>query len=165
MVGIANMIGRLITAVSIVLMLFLAIPIAYEAIMRSFGYPTIWVFETTLYVFIFLGFLGNVLAIKAGAHFRVTFIPELFPRARRAFDLLAHFSVLLFAVLIIASGTYFAWYSWSNEIVSDSLLEIPMWIPQLSVPLGGLGLFLQTLVSIATTDDNNHNEVGRFQPD
>lgn len=164
MIGFAKMIGQVITAISIALMLFLAIPIAYEAIMRSLGYPTIWVFETTLYSFIFLGFLGNVLAVKANAHFRVTCIPELFPRARHAFDLLAHFSVMLFAVLIIASGAYFVWYSWSNEIVSDSLLEIPMWIPQLSFPLGGLGLLIQTLVSMTTTNDDD-NEVGSFQPD
>lgn len=149
MIRISELVGRAFTYISIALMLLLAIPIAYEAVMRSFGYPTIWVFETTLYAFIFLGFLGNVLAVKSGAHFRVTLLAELFPNARHAFDLLAHFSVLLFSVLIISSGTYFAWYSWSYNTVSASLLEVPMWIPQVAIPLGGVGLFLQTLVAIS----------------
>lgn len=79
----------------------------------------------------------------------MTLLADLFPNARRAFDLLAHVSVLLFAVLIISSGSYFAWYSWTNNTVSASLLEIPMWIPQTAIPLGGVGLFLQTLVAIS----------------
>ena len=50
----------------------------------------------------------------------------------------------------MAAGSYFAWYSFSNDILSDSLLAIPLWIPQLAIPLGGLGLFLQTLVVLIT---------------
>jgi C4-dicarboxylate transporter, DctQ subunit len=153
MIGIAKIAGRIMTFFSISLMLLLAVPIAYEAVMRSFGHPTIWVFETTLYAFIFLGFLGNVLAVNSSAHFRVTLLADLLPHYRRLFDLLAHYSIIIFSGLIISSGCYFVWYSWTNEIVSDSLLEIPLWIPQLAFPLGGLGLFLQTLVVI-TTDKN-----------
>jgi len=148
MIGIARAIGRVMTAISITMMLLLAIPVAFEAIRRSFGYPTIWVFETTLYAFIFLGFLGNALAVQSGAHFRVTLVAELFPQYRKHFDLVANISVLLFSILIISSGSYFVWHSLSNSIVSATLLEIPMWIPQLAIPIGGLGLFLQTLVVI-----------------
>ena len=149
MIGIARAIGRIMTGISITMMLLLAIPVAFEAVMRSFGYPTIWVFETTLYTFVFLGFLGNALAVQSGAHFRVTMIADLFPKFRKHFDLVANLSVLLFSILIISSGSYFVWYSWSNSVVSATLLEIPMWIPQLAIPLGGLGLFLQTLVVIS----------------
>jgi TRAP-type C4-dicarboxylate transport system permease small subunit len=106
-----------------------------------------------LYLFIFLGFLGNALAIKSGAHFRVTLLIQLFPRRQRIFDLIAFGTTLLFAVLIISAGSYFVWYSWSNDILSASLLEIPMWIPQLAIPIGGLGLFLQTLVTLVEGDD------------
>ena len=147
MLTIATAIGRAMTAVSTALILLLALPIAYEAVARAFGHPTIWVFETNLYAFIFLGFLGNVLAVQRGAHFRVMLVAELFgPVSRRVFDLVAHVSVLLFAVLIIASGLYYVWYSLSNHILSGTLLNVPLWIPELAVPLGGLGLFLQTLV-------------------
>ncbi|MCB1757574.1 MAG: TRAP transporter small permease subunit [Gammaproteobacteria bacterium] len=150
MVKLAEFIGKVMTAISIVLMIVLSIPIIYEAIMRAFGHPTIWVFETTLYLFIFLGLLGNALAVRTGAHFRVTLIRELLPQWRRAFDLIAGIMTLAFAVLIMASGSYYIWYSWTNDILSASLLETPMWIPQLAIPLGGLGLFLQTLVSLLT---------------
>lgn len=147
MLKIATALGRVMTAVSTALILLLSLPIAYEAVARAFGHPTIWVFESTLYAFVFLGFLGNALAVQKGAHFRVMLLADLFgPRARRVFDVLAHVSVLLFAVLIMASGAYYVWYSWSNKILSGTMLDVPLWIPELAIPLGGLGLFLQTLV-------------------
>jgi len=148
MIKLAQLIGKGMTFASITLMIVLCVPITYEAIARAFNAPSIWVFETTLYAFIFLGFLGNALAVRSGAHFRVTVLLELFPSKRPLFDRIAQLATLGFAVLIIASGVYFMGYSISNHIVSATLLEVPLWVPQLAIPLGGLGLFLQTLVQI-----------------
>lgn len=150
MIRLVNVIGRGMSFVSIALMIVLCIPITYEAIVRAFGQPTIWVFETTLYAFIFMGFLGNALAVRTGAHFRMTLLVELLPRYRWLFNLIAHLTTLAFALLIIAGGAYFVWYSWTHTILSATLLEIPLWIPQLAIPIGGLGLFLQTLVVLVT---------------
>jgi TRAP-type C4-dicarboxylate transport system permease small subunit len=150
MISVSRFVGRAMTAVSLMLMALLCIPISYEAVARAFNAPTIWVFETTLYAFIFLGFLGNALAVQAGAHFRVSLLPEMFPEKRWLFDLIGQVATLVFAILIMASGIYFMWYSISNRILSASLLEIPLWIPQLAIPLGGLGLLLQTLVQMVT---------------
>lgn len=151
--------GRAMTAVSLALMLLLALPIVYDAVMRAFGYPTIWVFETTLYAFIFIGFLGNALAVKRGAHFRVTILAQLFPRLRRTFDMISDLSVIAFALLIIASGVYFSWYSWTNTIGSSTLLEVPLWIPNLAIPIGGLGLLLQSIVSLCSDNPDPHQAV------
>jgi len=148
MVRLAQTIGKAMTFVSIALMMILCIPITYEAVARAFNAPTIWVFETTLYAFIFLGFLGNALAVQSGAHFRVTLLLEIFPSKRRVFDRIAQVSTLGFALLIIASGVYFMGYTIANDIVSATLLEVPLWIPAMAIPLGGLGLFLQTLVQM-----------------
>ncbi len=159
MLSIARKIGSAMTIVSVGLIIVLCLPITYEAVARSFNRPTIWVFETTLYAFIFLGFLGNALAVKSGAHFRVTLLIGLFPSKRHIFDRIAQVTTLLFALLIIASGVYFMWYSISNDIVSATLLEVPLWIPQLSIPLGGLGLLLQTLVQMVEGDTTPHPEL------
>ncbi len=156
MLTIARRIGSVMTFIAVTLIVVLCIPITYEAIARSFNAPTIWVFETTLYAFIFLGFLGNSLAVKTGAHFRVTLLAELFPAKRRLFDRFAQLMTLLFALLIIASGIYFMSYSISNDIVSATLLEVPLWIPQLSIPLGGFGLFLETLVQLVSGESPSH---------
>jgi len=153
MLALAQAIGRAMTVVSIILMIVLCIPIAYEAIARYFGAPTIWVFETTLYALIFLGFLGNALAVGSGAHFRVTLLLELYPAARPLLDWISRVATLVFALLIMGSGGYFVWYSFTSDIRSATLLEVPLWIPQLAIPLGGLGLFLQTLVMLITGEE------------
>jgi C4-dicarboxylate transporter, DctQ subunit len=159
MISAAKAVGRVMTAVSIALMALLCLPIAYEAVARAFGAPTIWVFETTLYAFVLLGFLGNALAVQRGAHFRVTLLIDIFPQSKQAFDAIAQLSTLAFAMLIIAAGSYFVWYSWSNGILSATLLEVPLWLPQLAIPLGGLGLFLQTLVTMVEGADENAEQV------
>ena len=155
MLKLAQGFGKVMTIVSTTLMLILCLPITYEAVMRSFNAPTIWVFETTLYAFIFLGFLGNSLAVKSGAHFRVTILAEAIPALRPFLDRLAQWATLLFALMVIASGIYFMGYSISNGIVSATLLEIPLWIPQAAIPLGGLGLLLQTCVQMATGESGS----------
>ncbi len=154
-----RLVGRVMNAVSIALMLLLCIPITYEAIMRSMNKPTIWVFETTIYAFILLGFLGNTLAVQTGAHFRVLLLIELFPSKRWLFELIAKVATLALAVLIIASGVYFMWYSITNHIVSATLLEIPLWIPQLAIPLGGLALLLQTVEQMIVGDVGREGQV------
>jgi len=152
-------VGRAMTALSVTLMVLLALPIVYDAISRALGYPTIWVFETTLYAFIFIGFLGNALAISRGSHFRVTILAQVFPGMRKVFDLISHLSVVLFSLLVISSGLYFTWYSWSNSIVSSTLLQVPQWIPNLAIPLGGLGLLTQTVVQMCCGTPE-HGEAG-----
>lgn len=148
MISVFRAISRILGIVSVVLVTILCLPICYEALLRAADQPTIWVFEVTLYAFIFLGFLGNTVAVRKNAHFRVTVITKIFPTMRRFFDLLSNFMASLFALLIVGSGCYFVWYSIENEIVSATLLEIPMWIPQLAIPLGGLGLLLETIIQI-----------------
>ncbi len=160
MLKLATGIGRAMTFVSIVLMLLLCLPIAYEAVARSLKAPTIWVFETTLYAFIFLGFLANALAVRSGAHFRVMLLPDLFPAARPVFEMIAQVATLAFALLIFASGAYFAWNSYSKDILAGTMLNTPLWIPQLAIPLGGLGLFLQTLVQMITGERPLHVHAG-----
>lgn len=134
------------TVAAMVLTALLPLPITYDALMRATGYPTIWVFQITLYAFIAAGFLANPAAMISGAHFRITVLHTLFPRLRRPLNIFAMLVTLVFSVVLIGTGTYFVHYSWADGIVSASLFEVPMWIPQLAIPLGGIGLFISTLV-------------------
>lgn len=142
--------GRAMTVISVAVVLLLALPIAYDVTMRFFGRPTLWVFEISMYALITAGFLANAVALRSGAHFRVTVLMKLFPRWRRALNLFSLSVTLIFALILTAAGCYYVWYSWTNAIVSATLLEVPLWIPELALPLGGLALFLETLVMLVT---------------
>lgn len=141
---------RVMTVASVVLVIILAFPITYNATVREFHRPTIWVFEVVGYLLIAAGFLGNPVAMKSGAHFRVTLLQQWFPGLRRILNIFSLLMTLLFALLLVGTGIYFVWYSWSNHILSGTILDVPLWIPELGIPLGGIGLFLQTLVLLMT---------------
>jgi TRAP-type C4-dicarboxylate transport system permease small subunit len=151
---------QLMTWLSVAIVGLLALPIAYNAAVRALEHPTIWAFEVTLYALIAAGFLANAVSMRSGAHFRVTLLMTLFPSWRRALNAFSLSMTLLFSVIIVGAGAYFVWYSWSNDIHSASLLETPMFIPQLVIPLGGLGLFLQTLVLLLTGEEPESGEHG-----
>lgn len=136
------------TVLSMALIALLPFPITYDVLMRATGHPTIWVFQITLYAFIAAGFLANPSAILSGAHIRITVLHTLFPHLRRALNIVALLVTLVFSIVLTGTGAYFVHYSWSDGIVSASLFEIPMWIPQLAVPLGGIGLFIGALVTL-----------------
>ncbi len=149
---------RGMTTVSMAVLLMLALPITYDATARAFGHPTIWVFEVSVYALIAAGFLANPVALRTGAHFRVTILHKLFPRLRRALDVFALLMTLLFSMLLIGTGFYFVWYAWHNHILSATMLEVPLWIPQLALPIGGVGLFLQTLALLLSGQSPGEEE-------
>ena len=91
--------------IGIALVGLLPFPIAYDAVARSFGHPTLWVFETTLYVLVAAAFLANGIALAAGAHFRITMLGHFWPRAGKGLDIARCWSRLPFALtLIFATG-------------------------------------------------------------
>ncbi len=126
----------------------LPFPIAYDAVARSFGHPTLWVFETTLYGLVAAAFLTNGLALAGGAHFRITFLGQVFPGARKALDIVALLITLAFALTLIFASARFVAYSWHFHIRSNTLLSVPQYLPELALPLGGLALALQTLAQL-----------------
>ncbi|MFZ5559061.1 MAG: TRAP transporter small permease subunit [Pseudomonadota bacterium] len=141
-------IGQVMSVAAIAVIALLAFPIFYDALARKAGAPTIWVFDVSQYALIAASFLANAYALKHGNHFRVQILLSAYPRARRALDDLALLTTLGFGVVILAAGGMLTHYSYANAIRSASIFDIPLWLPQLMVPLGGLALVLQSLAML-----------------
>lgn len=136
--------------VSIGIIGLLAFPMIYDVVLRSFGHPTIWAFELTTYALIAGTFLGNAHALRDGKHFRVTFLIKTFPRAR---GFLNYFSValtLLFGLLLVVAGGIFVEHAFVTHLRSPTLLNVPLYLPELAIPLGGVSLMTQALVNLLT---------------
>jgi TRAP-type C4-dicarboxylate transport system permease small subunit len=121
----------------------LAFPIFYDALARKAGAPTTWVFEVSQYALIAGAFLANAYALKRGNHFRVQLLQTALPGARRALDDLSLVVTMLFGAIIAFGGGMLAHYSYVNGVRSASILDIPLYIPQAMIPLGGAVLMLQ----------------------
>lgn len=141
-------IGRALAWIGVAIVGILAFPIAYDAIARSMGHPTIWVFEVSLYGLIAAGFLTNALALSTGSHFRITLLGHLWPRARPLLDFVSLLVTLIFALVLIYASGRFVQYNWEFGIRSNSLLSVPQFLPQLALPIGGLALAMQTVAQM-----------------
>jgi C4-dicarboxylate transporter DctQ subunit len=141
-------IARAMGWVGIAIVGLLPFPIAYDAVARSFGHPTLWVFETTLYGLVAAAFLSNGLALAGGAHFRITALEHLWPRAKKGLDVFALLVTLAFALTLIFASARFVAYSWDYNIRSNTLLSVPQYLPELALPIGGLALTIQALAQL-----------------
>lgn len=130
-------------AVATLVIWLLAITVTYDVILRSLGAPTLWASEVSIYLMVALAFFGIGATQSVDGHFRVTFVRDLCPpKVRAAFDLFS-----LIASLIFALGfTWGAWKLVSFSIMlnfkTPTILEVPMWLLQGLLLVGGVLLVL-----------------------
>ena len=93
-------------------------------------------------------FLANGIALSSGAHFRITFLAQIFPAWKTSLDRCALLITLLFAAVFTYSSAKFVLYSVQFDIRSNTLLSIPQFLPQLALPIGGLALGLQAFAQL-----------------
>ncbi len=83
------------------------------------------------------GFFGLPYALHQGAHIRVAVVKRFVPES------LHHPMEVVSSVIGLALSAYLAWYcslfvleSWRFNEVSQGLIPVPMWLPQLPMVLG-----------------------------
>ena len=135
--------GQALGLAAIAVIALLAFPIFYDALARKVGVPTVWVFEVSQYALIAGMFLANAYALRHGNHFRVELLLTLLPRHGRRLDDQALGVTLVFGAIVAIGGGILVHYSYTNGIRSASLLNTPLYLPQSTIPLGGLALVLQ----------------------
>lgn len=128
------------------LFLAVAVIITFEVVMRFiFSRPTMWVTEISSLLTIIASFLLFAYTLQEKGHTRVDFITAMLSKKSAYF--LELFTVLLGLVycgVLVWYGIRMVQSSLLMEEVSQTL-QIPLWIPQLFVPLSGGLMFLQLL--------------------
>ncbi len=123
---------------SALLLALMTAVVTYEIVMRYvFGRPTLWAHDVSVYALLWFAFLGLAPAERGGHHIRVDlFYRRLPPAARRWTGLGMHLLLAAFAALATWSGAEMVAQSVRFGRSSLSLLAVPMWVPQLSLPVG-----------------------------
>lgn len=138
--------GDLGGALATLVVWLLAITVTYDVILRTFGLPTLWAAEVSIYLMIAMAFLGIGATQNVDGHFRVTFVRDLCPEnVRKALDVFALLVTLGFALAF----TYGAWllvsFSWMLNFTTSTILHVPMWILQGLLLMGGVLLVLAAI--------------------
>jgi TRAP-type C4-dicarboxylate transport system permease small subunit len=141
--------GGVVAAVCLAL---IAVLILTQIVARYFGVLVPGALELAGYAMAASSFLALAYALRVGGHIRVSLVIQLMPaRARRLCDL---WSITVGTLL----AGFFAWYvaemvvtTWRFGDRTPGLLDIPLWIPQLSMLVGLVVLltaFLDDLVQM-----------------
>jgi len=117
-----------------------------SSIMRQTGFRTGGTDDIVSWITAATAFLGLAHTFKHGDFVRVTLLLEqLGPKTRRAFE----FGALLIATVFVGYMSYaicaYVHLSFVLKDMANGLVVIPKWIPQMSVAIGSILLFVALL--------------------
>ena len=129
-----------------IMFLGVAVIITFEVIMRFvFSKPTMWATEISSLLCIVASFLLFAYTLQEKGHTRVDFITAMLPGKTVFFlELFTSLLGLIYCGVLTWYGVKMIQSSLLMEEVTQTL-QIPLWIPQVFVPIGGGLMFLQLL--------------------
>ncbi len=144
--------GRIGAMGSEICLVLLLVLVFHEVVARYlFNKPTLYSVEFSEYLLIFLAFMAAAWVLQEDKHVRMQSILHLFPKRIQHLLISLNASiVLLFCAILVWQGGKAAYIAWRGGYHSSSLLNTPMWIPYLIIPLGSLLLALQLIVHISS---------------
>ena len=104
----------------------------------SIGKTPSWTQELAQFLQVYFVYLGASYAIKLDSHIRVTFIGKIIPPfLQNSFEITSYFCFLVFCGILIYWGIPLC-----NDIRNfnqvSAAMRLPMYIPYLALPLGGI---------------------------
>ena len=143
----SEMLDRAVLFSIVVLSIPLVVIVLYAVFMRYvLNSAPFWSEEIARYLMVWMALLATSAAMRRGQHIGLTFVVEKAgPRLRKVLNLLAYALVLLFFTVLLVKGIDMTIFVSPQRSPS---VNIPMWIPYLSVPVAGFLMVVQTLTLI-----------------
>ena len=142
--------SKFAAAIGAGVVILMMLVVAYSVINRYIlNTPITWTDELSGYLVVALVMLGAADALRQGDHISVDLITSrLAKRGKRLVEIWSYIIVLIFSSVFLTSSKQTIDYSVNFSIVSEGYLEVPMWIPQSFLILGGSLIFLVALVKL-----------------
>ena len=144
---ILQVLTKLVGVIAGVLVLYCAFSIVWEVIARGLlNSPTEWVMEISTYCVLIAGFLGMGVAYAGKKHIHVDiFVSKMSPKTLTYVEIMTSLIGIFYSLIFMI-------YSWDMTMLSleinncaPTTLGTPLWIPQLSMPIGFAVLCLQII--------------------
>ncbi|WP_019414809.1 TRAP transporter small permease [Paenisporosarcina sp. TG20] len=132
------------------LIILTTIMVFYEIVSRSFfNKPTIWATELSTYAIIGSCFLGSAFAVRTYSHITVDLlINNVNDRIKTLLAYLSNALGLVFSIIFTVYGFHHVMKTMELGVTSSSLLRVPMYLPELLLPVGGILLCLAFVLQI-----------------
>ncbi|TDK48692.1 TRAP transporter small permease [Antarcticimicrobium luteum] len=124
--------------------------LTYEVVARYFfNAPTIWAAELSQLCLIWACPVAMGWALTHRRHIRVTAVTaQLSPRLRQWAEVLSILVILVFSLVVLAYGFEIFFDSFERQRTTGTMLDMPSWIPEASVPAGFALLILSCLTNL-----------------
>jgi len=141
----SEVVGLLVSVLMPAMVAVLSIEVIARYIFNS---PTIWAYDTAVFMFGYVGLLGGAYTLRKKQHINVDLIyARLSARGRAVLDVITGFLFFFFMTLVIV-------YGWDNaiEAIRGKEATATLWGPpighfKLMIPVGGALLVLQGLAN------------------
>lgn len=122
--------------------------LTYEVLARYFfTAPTIWAAELSQLSLIWGSLIAMAWALGARRHIAVDAVVRLLPEAvRRVTETFAMLAVAAFSGMVAWKGWDIFYDSFERGRTTGSMLDLPTWVAELSVPVGFALLLIQALI-------------------
>lgn len=135
---------------ALIAFIILTFSVIYEVIARSIlNKPTIWSLEIVTYMISCVAFFGSAYVLRINKHLEINLFTKILPiKVRLIFNLIANIIAFIFCFIAFYYGCKLINLSYILGVVSVSELRVPLWIPQMTVPIGFFALSLEFLIRI-----------------
>ncbi len=141
-----ELVGLLAGIFNFFLLLLVLWGIFSRYVLRS---PSYIALEISGYLMVLLSFLGAGYILLKEKHVSVQVLTVKIPEKYKKFHKLSiNVILMLFSLLIIYEGMDFVILAFKEDYRSTSLLNFPLWITYLTIPVGTFFFFLQTVRNI-----------------
>jgi TRAP-type C4-dicarboxylate transport system permease small subunit len=143
----ANTLSEIAGYLSAVALVLATLAMVHGVLTRYlFGRPTIWQTEVSIYLLVFVTFVGAAYGLKHHAHVGVDLLVERLPVRRRLAARLATAVLALVVVFFVIWTSYGTWWeAVEGNFKSPTALRAPMSVVYAIVPLGMLLVAFQYL--------------------
>jgi tripartite ATP-independent transporter DctM subunit len=144
--GLSALCGWLGAALVAAMLAIICYDVALRYLLNS---PTSWSTEIATYMLVAMAFLAAAWAQREGAHIRVELLVErLRGEARRTLELLCAWLGLVLVAFLAWQAIVVAYDNWVNGVRIFSLLNTPVYLPQIPVAVGLAAFALAVLADI-----------------
>jgi TRAP-type C4-dicarboxylate transport system permease small subunit len=128
-----------------------------------FNHSIIWAEEASQYLMVWVAFLGAGLALRQGRHVAIEILQDRLPSTvRRMTRHLVALLLIVFMGILIVLGFQFAYFAWDQE---TPVLNIPLGIPYLAVPIGALLLLIHLFLLYQSYIDRRYDAPESLEPE
>lgn len=119
------------------MIVFCASAVALDVLLRSFGQPLTWVFETTELLLLYITMLSLPWLARRRGHIAVDIVVGSLSRAHAAWlEVCTNLIVVMVCLVIAYWGALSTFDAYARGLINAGLTPYPLWVSRIVIPFG-----------------------------